>query len=347
MELIRAAEILIDRIRRDYKDDIALVVLLGSYIYNDTHSRSDLDMFYVPNTDRGRDLSITFIVDGIGFDYWAISWERLERIAAFEERSTSIITEGRVIYYSLENDLKRFLALKTKALDTSDRRSFVDKAGKRLDEAYKHYWSLLGAKNLSDARISCIGILDKITFALALLNRITVKRGGRRLKQEILDMPLVPDDFSTLFETVFRSCDIPGLREVYGQLLENTAALISRERETLGPAFTFASRLGGLYEELINFYNKIYHACETQDPHTALTTSVMLTNEILEAFDGTGVSPAALPDIVGAFDPEHLERLTATAKEHQARFVRTLKENDVPIRDFASFDELERYIGAL
>jgi hypothetical protein len=94
MNVMRAAELLIEKISKDYKDDIALVVIMGSYIYGETHSRSDLDMFFVPNTERGYNLGFTFIIDGIGFDYWPISWERLEHIANFDERITSIITAG-------------------------------------------------------------------------------------------------------------------------------------------------------------------------------------------------------------------------------------------------------------
>jgi len=44
MNVIRAAELLIDKVKTDYKDDIALVVIMGSNIYGETHSRSDLDI---------------------------------------------------------------------------------------------------------------------------------------------------------------------------------------------------------------------------------------------------------------------------------------------------------------
>lgn len=70
MSVIRAAELLIEKISKDFKDDIALVVIMGSYIYGETHSRSDLDMFFVPNTERGYNLAFTFVIDGIGFDYY-------------------------------------------------------------------------------------------------------------------------------------------------------------------------------------------------------------------------------------------------------------------------------------
>ena len=105
MQPIHAADILIDKIKKDYASDVALVVIMGSTLYGDTHSRSDLDLYFVPKTERGNRLALTFIVDGIGFDFWAIPWDRLERIANHDERLASIITEGKVIYCASDADM--------------------------------------------------------------------------------------------------------------------------------------------------------------------------------------------------------------------------------------------------
>ena len=109
-----AAELLIEKIKKDYKDDIALVVMMGSRLYNDTHKKSDLDLYFVPKTKRGEQLGFVFIIDGIGFDFWPISWERMERIANFDERIPAIISEGKVLYYGSNEDLARFTLLKEK-----------------------------------------------------------------------------------------------------------------------------------------------------------------------------------------------------------------------------------------
>lgn len=215
MDVTRAAELLIEKIKTDYKDDIALVVMMGSHIYGETHSRSDLDMFFVPNTERGYNLGFTFIIDEIGFDYWPISWERLERIANFDEKITSIITEGKVIYYSSETDMERYNQIRKKALDTDDRKKFIHKASEKFNEVYKLYWELLKANNISDARKHAIGIIYNITYTLALLNGLAIKRGRGKLKKEILDMPLVPDGFSELYDTVFTINGIDALKKAY------------------------------------------------------------------------------------------------------------------------------------
>ena len=347
MSVIRAAELLIEKISKDFKDDIALVVIMGSYIYGETHSRSDLDMFFVPNTERGYNLGFTFIIDGIGFDYWPISWERLERIANFDERITSIITEGKVLYYSSAADMERYNQIKKKALHTIERKKFINKASAKFDEVYKVYWKLLNANTVSDACKYAIGIIYTITHALALLNRITVKRGRGKLEQEILNMPLVPEGFSELYDTVFTVSDIDVFKKAYGKLIQSTETLISREKEKISEKVSFAGALNGFYEEMINFYNKIYHACETRDAVTALFASVELTNEIEQALKGTDVSSKDLPDLIGAFDPNNLETLASIAQNHQTKFVELLTANGVNIRQFTSFDDLKVYLDSL
>jgi hypothetical protein len=347
MELLRATDILIEKIKKDYIDDVAILVIMGSYIYKDTHSKSDLDMYYVPKTERGKNLGIAFIIDGVGFDFWPISWERLERIANYDERTTSIITEGKILYYNSEADLERFNQLKSKALDVSDKGRFIRKAQAKLEETYKNYFKLISTENLSEVRMYAMRIIFLVTYSIALLNRITVKRGRGKLKKEIMDMPLVPKDFSSLYDTVFVSSDIAEIKNAYRQLIINTEELIlSEQAKEMAPA-SFAEKLDAYYEEMINIYNKIYHACEIGDMYCALFAAVELTNEFETAFSGTGVSPKQLPDIVGAFNPNNTECFLELVHEHETQFVELVQSNGIEIKVFRDFEELEEYMKLL
>ncbi|MHB1453653.1 MAG: hypothetical protein ACYCYM_06850 [Saccharofermentanales bacterium] len=347
MNVIHAAEILIEKIKKDYQDDIALLVVMGSYIYSEMHSRSDLDLYFVPKTERGNNLGFTFIIDDIGFDFWPISWDRLERIADFDEKITAIITEGKVLYYSSEADLMRFNELKSKALDISDRTRLINKASRKLDEVYKDYWHLSNSYTISSCRKYAVHIIYTITYALSLLNGIPIKRGRAKLKQEILDMPLHPEGFFALYDVAFTTSDVDTLKSTYCQLIRNTEALISGRNEKVQKPVPFRDALHEFYEELVNSYNKIYHACENNDAVTALLASVELTHEIEQAFKNTGVSPAQLPDLIGTFDPENFEGFEIAAQNHQAELVLLLSKKGVAIRRFKDFDELEEYLDIL
>jgi hypothetical protein len=190
-------------------------------------------------------------------------------------------------------------------------------------------------------------IIFLLTYSIALLNRITVKRGRGKLKKEIMDMPLVPKDFSSLYDTVFVSSDIAEIKNAYRQLIINTEELILNEQAKETVPVSFAEKLDAYYEEMINFYNKIYHACEIGDIYCALFAAVELTNEFEAAFSGTGVSPKQLPDIVGAFDPNNIERFLKLVHEHEVQFVELVQSNGIEIKVFRDFEELEEYMKLL
>ena len=43
------------------------------------------------------ELAYQFIINDIGYDLWAISWERANRIAKLDEQIVSIIMDGKIL----------------------------------------------------------------------------------------------------------------------------------------------------------------------------------------------------------------------------------------------------------
>ena len=347
MRLITAAEILIDKIKRDYKDDVAVVVMMGSHLYGETHRLSDLDLYFVVNTPRGFELGRTFIIEGIGFDFWPISWDRMERIANHDERITAIITEGKVLYYGSVEDLNRFNALKEKALDVTDVRKFAHKAKAVMNGAYKAYFELEISSDLTSVRKHALGVSFAVTNAIALINCDTVKRGRGKLKAELLAMPHVPVGFEAHYDVLFESTDVHAIKNAAKQLILETDHLIEQVRRAYDHDHPekVTEKLAGLYEELINFYNKIEHGIAVNDYVTVFYAANEIVIELEDVFSGTGILLSALPDIVGLFDLNDMEAYGMYVKEHQKLLVDLLKENGVEINVYQDFDELKRVIG--
>ncbi len=347
MRAYDAVEILLERIRKDYPDDVALLVVMGSSLYGDTHSRSDIDLYFVTKTPRGERLAFTFIVDGIGFDFWSIPWRRLEDMADHKEDKTAIITEGRVLWHGSDEDLARFEALKRHALDTGDRFAFACKAEERFATACRWHIDLLSARTLSESRSAAIGTIYALGHVLALLNGTTIKRGRKRLRAEILAMEWVPVDFGLLYDAAFTGVTPEEIATAFTELMKNTRMLILEQKERTRPARDFVAANTGLYEEMINAYNKIHHACDTGDPVTPLFAAVELTREYEDVWAGTGRSVRELPDLVAAYDPHDPEGFRKVAVEHQSRLEGILREETVPIRVLQDLDELEEFLGSL
>jgi hypothetical protein len=341
MDLIEIANYLIEKIKKDYEGDVSLVHVHGSYFYNDTHSLSDLDIFFVPKTERGYKLGQTFILDGIGCDFWALSWERLERIANHEEKIVSIITDGKILYYHSEEDLERFNKLKDIANNIVDKEKYKNKGKEVMKDMYKYYFKIINSTDITEIRKCIIEIIYVLSFALAQLNCTPIKRGRKYLKNEILSMELIPEDFENIYEKLFTEKDIIKTKQLLYSLIVNTEKLFNEESRD-----TFFNNFNGFYEEMIQSYNKIYHACEVRDIYTPLFASVELTTEIEDLLEKSNGS-YKLPDMIGAYNPENLDEIKEMAKKQQEYFEKILKENGVPIKSFKNTIELKKYLDSI
>ena len=339
--LIEIAQVLIEKIKKDYDGDVSLVHVHGSYIYDDTHDLSDLDLYLVPKTARGFNLGKTFILNGIGIDYFALSWERLERIANHEEGNVSIIADGKIIYCHSEEDLEQFNRLREKAVNVIDREKYTRNGKKILESLYGDYFRIAHGGDLSETRKAAIRIINKTAFLLAEINFSYIKRGRKHQKNEILSMRNIPENFENTYEKIFAEKDNEKLKKLLYTLIRNTEKLFPKEKSE-----TFSDTFGGFYEEMIQHYNKIYHACDSGDIYTPLYAASELASEIEELFDRCG-SAYKLPDMAGVYDPDDLQKIKAAAKKHQEAFVNVLAENGLTQRTFRDIGELKKFLDTL
>ena len=346
MKPYRAAELLIEKIQKDYSDDIAVVVMMGSHLYQDTHRKSDLDLYFIPKTERGYRLSTVFIIDDIGYDFWAISWERIARISAHDERLGSIITEGKVLYYGTKADLDKFESYRNSALKTGDFGHFVWKSRQKLRDSYEDKFKLESSKTLTDARYYGARLIYDITEALALLNRTPIKRGRGKLLGEMLQMPLLPTFFERDFRILFASKHKDEIKLAVTGLFDRTVAYVeSIDAERIKG--TFAEAAQDFYEEFINFYNKIERACQTGDDQTSLFVAMEMRLELENALANRGVDLSGLPDLLEAYDPDDLDRLYRLSIKHKNLLEKTLRHEKVAVRRFSGERELKSFLDSL
>jgi hypothetical protein len=350
MNLKQLADTLVDKVKKDYANDVSIIHVHGSYIYGNTHNLSDLDIFFVPRTERGYNLGTTFILDGIGCDFWVLPWERLERIAAHNEKIVSILTEGEILYYYSNEDLQRFNNLGKKSLELYKDKNFsVSHAEELSNNLYKIYYKAQKSNTVTDLRYCIIDFLDWLSFILAELNGILIKKGRKYLKEELLAMPIIPKDLEVMYDTLFCSINVLEIKGCLTTLIDELLIIIiiREQKEIHKKTNSFDKVFGGWYEEMIQYYNKIYHACETNDIYTPLFASVQYVNAMNnELFDETGYK-SFLPDIVSYYDPKDLSKINKIAKEHQQQFEKILLKNNIKIKQIKDLKELKEYLDTL
>ena len=138
-DVFKIAEILISHAVRAHKDEVAIIAYYGSHARGLASPTSDLDIFYIPDEGKAGSLCSQFIIDGLPYDFWPVSWKFAEDIAnARSERpwavAASLIADAKVLYHRSQQDLTRFNALKARIAELTrpeSRRIMVERA---LDE---------------------------------------------------------------------------------------------------------------------------------------------------------------------------------------------------------------------
>jgi len=342
MDLVNIADILIKKIKRDYADDISVMCICGSYVHHHTYEKSDLDFYIIPKTPRGYQMAKTFIIEGIGFDLWALPWERAENIAHYQERIVSIIAEAQVVYYSSDEDYEKFKNLQSIARQPEGIVNFDTRVETLLNESYATYFAIL--ENRDDflyTKQHAIQLLLILIEAIATANHTYIKRGWGHILHEVLAMENGPEGFESLFNEVLYAFQ----SEV---IVNKTFELIQSVKKAVGKFHTVPINIEEtckmFFEEEKAVYNKLYHACDTGDTLAAILAGASIQYEIIHCIGMPAYQQAGFIDIVSGFSKNDLPGYKNTVMKHEKQFEDFLVDNNVSICRYNSIDEFENEI---
>lgn len=332
-------EIYLQRIRRHYADDIALAFTYGSTVTGDAGPLSDLDLVFVPKTKRGQEMAMTFILDGVGYDFFPMSWARLEEIASFDESLTSLIAESMVVYSASYEYEERFEQLRGWIMDTLDfplRMPMVEKARAQVDKALVACANMQMATDYGRLRQHSAGALYYLSEAVCILNNRYFKRGIKRRMEELRAMRQLPEDFEMLYYDVIDATEEEVIRQTTWALARSVQAFYDKMyAATREPALP-QEVLTGTYEEMCcNWKNKIAQACEQNDSELAF-----LAGTSLQEFLDTMVKKGGIRDIdvMRYFRANDLPSFKWAYDQADAQYLEEMKRFDVPICRYASLD---------
>ncbi|MDF2857952.1 MAG: hypothetical protein K0Q87_3803 [Neobacillus sp.] len=365
LNVFDVSDTLVDHIRSNCPDDIAIIAYYGSYAQGTATRRSDLDFFFIPATSHGYRASIQFIIDDISFDFWPISWERAERMASFQESQTTIIADCKLLYVRSDEDRERFMSLRDTISNVQENtRSMVEKAESELRNVYLHLYKLSRAgdsDNITFIRTEAHGVLTKVLHCLALLNRTYFTKGFGKNKEQILQLPLRPARLESLMHTIMQGCIANDILQACEQLTADTLELVLAEKEKHSSAPSYQDRMKGFYEEEKGVLDKIITACEMNDYDTAFFNAIHVQDEIARFlyFAETGQWPCnlttdsayqdiyrqvGLPELVVLLNSHDLSQLQAAVERLCSLLESYLRTKGVEINRFNNMEQFETFL---
>lgn len=299
----------VERARRDFPEDIAIIGLTGSFSTGDFYEKSDLDLIIINNTDRGWGISSCFILEDVGYDIYCTPWDtRIEDQANLESAMVSCLIDLQIIYCARPEFLERFNQYKQRALDALAQpigSECISRANKCIATAKQEYTHTLLSDDLGTIRYASSEVVYNLLNALTHLNNTYFKRGMRRQLEEICTYTYKPDHFERIYMDVIEAKTIEEIRNTSYVLLKSVVDLYDKMNEQFEekPIPTY-DNLRGTYEELwCNVRNKVMISVENNDKSYVYQVAMSAQNYFDEMTKTIGTTKI---DLMQYFDADHL-----------------------------------------
>jgi len=282
-DVTRITEMIKAKIESQYKDDIALFVYYGSQAMGMADTYSDLDFFFIPRTEKGKELMIQFVIDGIGYDLFPITWERIGKIAALEQPLAAVITESKVVYAGSDEELERYEKLRALIqlqYDGSHGEQLLNKSKEYFNDAYAHFFNMEnGQRSFAGCHVEASKLVGKVVLTVAMLNGQWFKRGMGKELNSVYQYEKLPTGFENLVESILHEEDLDVLIENCRTLLLDVKELMNGEDKVYSVKEPYSTLFEGYYEELKSTLNKVVRACDEKDAHTVYFRALSIQEE--------------------------------------------------------------------
>lgn len=333
--------IIVEKIEASYSEDISLLICYGSYITGEYGGMSDIDFFFVPRTNRGYEVGHQFILNNIGYDLWPVSRERLKRLSNLEEEPASILMDGEVLFASSEDDLRMLQDLKNSFTQNLNDEVVTRKISTKYVEKAKAIYFGLQNHESNLFFIDAIKIAETLLVAIAILNGTYIKKGLKRIENELDRLSIVPVGFLENYRELIRTKNKTEVQRIVYELIVETDKLckskFDHEKEKVDP-----SELAGFYEEFKSTYNKLLLACDEKNYETAYYAGFMMDRET-QLFLTSYTGPGTFPNIINEVLSNDFEAMRASCLEHERQLTSLLDKNGIGINSYKNTDEFRQH----
>lgn len=292
-DVFEIANIFVKHALRAHPGEIALIAYYGSYAKGTASPTSDLDLFYIADAGKARSLSSQFVIDGLPYDFWPISWAFAKSIANADAGrpwavAASLIADAHVLYHRAPEDLARFEGLQARieALTEQDQRPLMVK--KALD-AYQDVLFRLGQVRMAvqdgdeaGAHWAAQQLVNGAANCLALMNQTYFSKGWGAHLDQLLALPARPADLDTLIRAVLTPESARALPEAADRLARAVRVTLRAAQRDLAAPEAAQAVFKDFYFFVFEYLHKILAAWEEQEALKMRFAAFQLQEEIAQ-----------------------------------------------------------------
>ena len=327
-------EWLLNRIKTEYKDDVAIVVRSNA-LQAPGYEESPFPLWFIPATKRGEEAAICFILAGKSYDFFDRSWDDMPRYESVEDYDTMIVADSTVLYSRCKEDLERYEELKRNLFANLKNDDHMRKVALK-----DYHWAVevfnkcaLGTSPSYVMMLGCY-VCDLLVHSIASLNNRFIPHSFTNQYEFLQSCVKKPEGFEALYLKINRSNNAAEMKDL-------CARIIALMRQYLGLEEERARRIdaAGLalwYEEIIDDWNRIRGFAQRGQLRNVRGWATKLQYAIHNASQQHGIEEYPLLE---KFDETNMAAYFEYADWVEADIRRILRENNVKLNEFASADE--------
>lgn len=327
----------INKIKTEYFDDVALLIAVEGHSVNGDGHGECFD-YFIPATDKGNELSQTFIINGIGYDLYPRSWERTERTANLDDRATICLGNAKILYSRTKEDEDSFNAIRKRLYDNLNNKEFTyKKALENLNIAMDLYRTVMFEDELYKVRMAAGYINYYLSLAVVYLNGTFFKDWREGQLPELLTMEAIPENFIEYFKAVINAKNVSELKSLAHLIISTTRQFIASHKTALATATCNSNfeDLANWYQELCLTLRRLRYYCHINNSDAAFGDACNLQNELSIVSEEFGLRKM---DLLGYFDATNLNELFHQATELEKYIVSEIEAHGVKLKKYDTLD---------
>ncbi len=329
MEQNRIIEILIEKVKMEYADDVAAVVAYGKQ--DETYA----GCYIIAANQRGKELSGAFLIREHGVQISCFTFDELTQLGTGDRRDVYLLLDGEALYVRSEEDKAVFEAIRERTANCDKIDLWLIRLLFDCKEMYFTFY-----EQEADAAQIAAALFQTISCALLMHGGSYKKGGWENVVEQVLALEQVPECYLQVVEQLHKTADPAILKNLFRKLIVQTGALIlpkQQPKETLLPA---KAAYAGVYEKAKIYYEKIIEACFAKKAQTALLYTADLQQMLEDAAARADKAPA-LKNLFDLYYSKDLASFAVSLYSHEASLIGFLLGLGIEFRQYPNVERFE------
>ena len=341
---------------------VDMIGIGGSFCNGDIYEKSDLDLVIISNDDKAGCLDQCFILGDVAMDVYTHDWSSFEKMAEYNHPYVTKLIDLDIIYVHDEDVMGYYKKLQGKLRENMNNDLLIfENVKKHFSKAKLELVKL--NKNDSDLGIAyrALGnIVREVEFVIYMMNKSYVKRGTKRVPEEICSMDLLPDGFKDIYSDITNCKSIEEVKDKSNRLMntikeflnsngidtviEKSLLIKKQVVEEVEKREITSDNLKGTYEEIYsNWKNKMYHAVSINSRYLSFVTMCSCQDFYDEMFKNFQIPKIELIDY---YNPDDLVKNVEKFDSCMEKWLELYTQVGLDVNFYADTKELEGMYSA-